>query len=273
MGLRIALRERLGRVLARYLGKPNANDPRVATAKPELLAAAVRRGDVLLVEGSSRFSAAIKYLTQSTWSHAALVVGKRTDAMAPEQESCLLIEADLLEGVRLVPLSEYWHFHTRICRPVGLSPREIDTVVAFATAQIGHTYDLRNVFDLVRYLIQTPPVPNHWRRRMLALGSGDPTQAICSSLIAQAFEAVSYPILPDVVVAKSTDKACVACYQEILHIRHHSLYTPRDFDLSPYFRIVKPTLEAGFDPHGLWILDEEMSSPGPGQRPTTAGLT
>ncbi|TIS51636.1 MAG: hypothetical protein E5W93_17510, partial [Mesorhizobium sp.] len=35
--------------------------------------------------------------------------------------------------------------------------------------------------------------------------------------------------------------------REILHIRHHSLYTPRDFDLSPYFRIVKPTLEYGFD--------------------------
>jgi hypothetical protein len=35
--------------------------------------------------------------------------------------------------------------------------------------------------------------------------------------------------------------------KEILHIRHHSLYTPRDFDLSPYFQIVKPTLEYGFD--------------------------
>ena len=35
--------------------------------------------------------------------------------------------------------------------------------------------------------------------------------------------------------------------REILHIRHHSLYAPRDFDLSPYFQIVKPTLEAGFD--------------------------
>lgn len=271
MGLRTSFRKWLGRTLARYLGKPNANDPRVATSKPELLAAAVRRGDVLLIEGSSRFSAAIKYLTQSTWSHAALVVGTQPDAAG--QESCLLIEADLLEGVRLVPLSEYWHFHTRICRPVGLSPREIDAVVAFATAQIGHTYDLKNVFDLVRYLIQAPPVPTQWRRRMLALGSGDPTQAICSSLIAQAFEAVSYPILPEVVVAKSMDKACLACYQEILHIRHHSLYTPRDFDLSPYFRIVKPTLEAGFDPHGLyWILDEEESFPDPGPRPATAGL-
>lgn len=35
--------------------------------------------------------------------------------------------------------------------------------------------------------------------------------------------------------------------REILHIRHHSLFTPRDFDLSPYFRVVKPTLEYGFD--------------------------
>jgi hypothetical protein len=39
--------------------------------------------------------------------------------------------------------------------------------------------------------------------------------------------------------------------REILHIRHHSLYAPRDFDLSPYFQIVKPTIETGFDYRGL----------------------
>ena len=39
--------------------------------------------------------------------------------------------------------------------------------------------------------------------------------------------------------------------REILHIRHHSLYTPRDFDVSPYFAIIKPTLVAGFDYHTL----------------------
>ncbi|HEY7458830.1 MAG TPA: lipo-like protein, partial [Xanthobacteraceae bacterium] len=26
-----------------------------------------------------------------------------------------------------------------------------------------------------------------------------------------------------------------------------SLFAPRDFDISPYFAIVKPTIEAGFD--------------------------
>jgi len=39
--------------------------------------------------------------------------------------------------------------------------------------------------------------------------------------------------------------------RELLHIRHHSLYVPRDFDVSPYFQIVKPTLEVGFDHHQL----------------------
>ena len=34
---------------------------------------------------------------------------------------------------------------------------------------------------------------------------------------------------------------------EVEHIRTYSLYTPRDFDVSPFFAIVKPTLAAGFD--------------------------
>ena len=32
----------------------------------------------------------------------------------------------------------------------------------------------------------------------------------------------------------------------VLHIRDCSLYMPRDFDISPYFEIVKPTVH-GFD--------------------------
>ncbi len=38
---------------------------------------------------------------------------------------------------------------------------------------------------------------------------------------------------------------------EILHIRYHSLFEQWDFDLSPYFAIVKPHLEGGFDHRGL----------------------
>ena len=35
------------------------------------------------------------------------------------------------------------------------------------------------------------------------LGSGDPTRAICSSLIAAAFGSVRYPVLPDVEIARA----------------------------------------------------------------------
>jgi len=35
----------------------------------EKLTACLQAGDVLLVEGQTRVSVAIKYLTQSTWSH------------------------------------------------------------------------------------------------------------------------------------------------------------------------------------------------------------
>lgn len=86
------------------------------------------------------------------------------------------------------------------------------------------------------------------RRRMLALGSGDPTQAICSSLIAQAFQRVRYPILPR--VEELDDAGRVRCgynVNEILHIRHHSLFAPRDFDISPYFQVIKPTIQHEFD--------------------------
>jgi hypothetical protein len=141
--------------------------------------------------------------------------------------------------------------HTRICRPAGLTAEDAAKIIAFAMARIGHQYDLKNVLDLARYLLSTPPVPSSFRRRMLAFGSGDPTRAICSTLIAQAFQSVHFPILAEISREKTADPACANCYEEILHIRHHSLFAPRDFDVSPYFDVVKPTIEAGFDYRAL----------------------
>ncbi len=120
---------------------------------------------------------------------------------------------------------------------------------------MGDPYDVKNVVDLARYLLPMPPVPSRWRRRMLALGSGDPTRAICSTLIALAFQSVRYPILPRIESVPSNDPRCSECVDEILHVRHHSLFVPRDFDVSPYFAIVKPTLAVGFD-HRTLAWDE-----------------
>ncbi len=200
---------------------------------------------MILVEGDRRISVAIKYLTQSTWSHAALYVGDalgETHGPGPHY-----IEADLTEGVRAVGVSGLSGLHVRICRAVGLSEPDRGRVIDYAAQRIGHRYDLKNVLDLARYLLPTPPVPVRLRRRMIALGSGDPTRAICSTMIAQAFQSVRYPILPEIEVVPASRPGCDDCVREIHHIRHHSLFAPRDFDISPYFEVVKPRLEVGFD--------------------------
>ncbi|RME33373.1 MAG: lipo-like protein [Gammaproteobacteria bacterium] len=240
--------ERLGWWLACWLNQPVAEYQPFAVHPPDSLARVLQPADVLLVEGELRISATIKYLTQSTWSHAALYVG---DAV-PGSPCGMLIEADLEQGVIAVPLEKYRARNTRVCRPVGLTPEDRERVIAYAVGALGRRYDLKNVIDLVRYLFPVPPVPRRWRRRMLALGSGDPTRAICSTLLAQAFQEVRYPILPEV-------EHCPDCARrrELLHIRHHSLFAPRDFDLSPYFEVVKPTLALGFDYRRLSWAQED----------------
>lgn len=98
---------------------------------------------------------------------------------------------------------------------------------------------------------------------MIALGSGEPSRAICSSLIAQAFQEVGYPILPRIERLPSQDgRARANTIREIHHIRHHSLFTPRDFDLSPFFAVVKPTIERGFNYKTLDWSDEEPGGGG-----------
>ncbi len=251
----------IGRALASYLSRPNPRFHPITTTAPEALAAAIRPGDVLLVEGDTRISTAIKYLTQSTWSHAALYVGDVTGRKSADGEPLDLLEADIKEGVRLIPLGSYHDFHTRICRPASLTPEDLQNVINYAVSRIGQQYDLRNVIDLGRYLFPTPPVPIRWRRRMLALGSGEPTRAICSTLIAQAFQSVRYPILPTIQRRPSDDPDCNDCYDEILHIRHHSLFAPRDFDISPYFDVVKPALTREFDYRTLRWADSSENRP------------
>ncbi|MGP0106387.1 MAG: lipo-like protein, partial [Rhodoblastus sp.] len=56
---------------------------------------------------------------------------------------------------------------------------------------------------------------------------------------------IQYPILPEIELIPAIGDDCPDCVKEILHIRHYSLFAPRDFDVSPFFEIVKPTLEGG----------------------------
>ena len=224
----------LGHRLADFLDRPLSHYESFDVVGEEMLATALKVGDVLLVEGNTRIGSVIRYVTQSNWSHSTLYIGDALATVNPH----MLVEATITKGVIASPLSKYAQLNTRICRPVGMHNEDLGTLLRFVMDKIGYTYDLKNMFDLLRYYAPFP-MPVRFRRRMLAFGSSDPTQAICSTMIAQAFQAVGYPILPRHVPGSSEE--------ECLQFRHYSHFVPCDFDRSPYFEIIKPTLVQGFD--------------------------
>jgi hypothetical protein len=246
-----------------YLTEPLPHYQRFVWNDPQALRRHIRKGDVLLVDGDNRVSQIIKYLTQSCWSHAALYVGdellrrggeaadRAREAFGDDAEE-LLVEA-LPHGVVASPLSKYIDYNIRIARPHRLAPDHLKLIVEDALAAIGWRYDLRNVLDLARYLIPVHVVPNALRRTALHFGSGQPTEVICSSLLGRLFAKARFPILPQIEYPDAFDAGDASRptllrrifgfesegYTGIFRMRHPTLLTPRDFDLSPYFEIVK----------------------------------
>ncbi len=241
----------LGRLIIRYLEKPILNYRSYQFIPLAELEDCLQPGDILLVDGNQRVSSAIKYLTQSTWSHAAYFVGREAGLKDKFGHPAALVEADLSEGVIASSLTKYLGYNTRICRPSLITEEDCAAVSEFIIDSLGQSYDVKNVIDLARYLLPQPPVPERWRRRLIALGSGEPTRAICSTLIARAFQTVRYPILPDITRENQ---------REVMHIRHHSLFTPRDFDLSPYFDVIKPTIQKRPDYKSFEWSQEELAT-------------
>ncbi len=253
------LKEWIGRRILRYLNTPSRRYAPFFAPPLDILRQSLQPGDILLIEGNTRLSTVIKFLTQSTWSHAALYVGGGGKGKAPNEDPNVLLEAYSEVGVVLSPLSKYREFNSRICRPIGLTDQECKTIIDYALARVGMQYDNKQILDLARYLFPYPPVPVFLRRRLLAIGSGDPTRAICSTLIAEAFESVHYPILPENVDSAGYGIAPFV-QSETDHIRKHGLYTPRDFDISPYFAVIKPVIVNKFNYHVLEWLPKKPSS-------------
>jgi hypothetical protein len=248
----------------------------------------IRKGDVLLIEGNERISECIKYLTQSSWSHSALYIGdeylRRNPQLKAEltaefadDANHLIIEALVDDGVMVAPLSKYRNFNLRVCRPFRLSHDDLAEVLDEALRSVGDKYDVRNVIDLARYFLPVSLVPARLRRQALQFGSGEPTRVICSSLIAGCFARVKFPIVPKYELlpdgsAVETRKSrrlwpigSKASQQSFGRLRMVSptLVTPRDFDLSPYFEIIKFNLIEGmrFDYHKILWADEEPAAP------------
>jgi hypothetical protein len=230
----------------------------------------IRKGDVILVEGNERISQVIKYLTQSSWSHSALYIGDEATKGDPElrlklaqqygeEANYMVVEALVQSGVVLTPLAHYRDFNIRICRPYRLAESDLRVVMEEALAHVGRQYDMRNAFDLGRYFLPVSLVPARFRHTALRFGSGDPTRAICSSMIAECFERVRFPIVPKIEplpdgypVTQGPSRRLGRLIARPLklppglyHMISPSLVTPRDFDLSPYFEVIKFNLIAG----------------------------
>lgn len=199
--------------------------------------------DVVLVEGRSRVSDVIKLITQSSWSHAALYIGKLHDIEDPllrerlgefyhgNPDKQLIIESELGLGTVVRELSVYEREHLRICRPRGLGFQDAQKALAYAISRLGAAYDVRQIFDLARFLFPWFIMPRRWRSTLFSARPGENTHTVCSTMIAEAFGAIQFPILP---LVKRIEGDRVQ-----LFMRNPKLCTPSDFDYSPYFDIIK----------------------------------
>jgi len=203
----------------------------------------LRPCDVLLVEGRSRVAEVIKLITQSPWSHSVLYLGRLFDIRDPHLRVCieahfegdpeeqLVLEAVLGKGTVVTPLSAYKNEHLRICRPEGLSADDAQHVLGYAIRKLGSHYDIRQILDLARFFFPWAILPRRWRSSLFQHNAGDATRTVCSTLLAEAYSEVDFPILP--FIDRGEDGSLR------LFKRNPKLFAPRDFDYSPYFSIIK----------------------------------
>lgn len=199
--------------------------------------------DVILVDGRSRVSQVIKTITQSHWSHAALYIGRIQDIQSIElkkkvqlffkgaEDVPLLIESQMGSGVMVVPVDKYRYENIRVCRPTGLNKIDNRRVLNFCIQKLGLMYDIRQILDLARFMFPWDYMPKQWRTSLFQHNAGAPTKATCSRLIADAFTSVRYPVLPEIIIDYNNEIELVP--------RNTRLFTPNDFDDSPFFDILK----------------------------------
>jgi hypothetical protein len=259
-----ALSRMITGALLRFLTKPVKQYQVRFPVDMAQLKRCINKGDVLLVEGNERISELIKYFTQSSWSHAALYVGneplKHNADWKRElverygaEASYMLIEALPEQGVILSPLVKYQSFNLRVCRPYNLARRDLERLLQRALAEVGHQYDLQNILGLARYFFPFTILPRRWQREVFSLGSGEPTRVMCSSMIAALFHSIRFPVVPRIepldgprahprgVLGVLKRTLGWSAYDDpwLFTATSPTLVSPRDFDLSPYFEIIK----------------------------------
>ena len=234
------LRDRIWNSISDWLTEdaPNNNLP---PSDYDRLRYEIRFCDVLLVEGRSRVSTIIQSLTLSPWTHAALYIGRLHAIDDPdlraliqkhypaEPDEQLIIEALLGHGTIVAPLSKYKNDHVRICRPTSISRKDAQAVIAHSASRLGAEYDVQQLLDLARFLFPYRLLP--WRWRSSLFGKTASARTVCSTMLAEAFASIRFPVKP--ILQQSSDG------EFKIYDRNLKLYTPSDFDYSPYFDIIK----------------------------------
>ena len=234
------LRNTVGHGILDVLLKPKSLGPE-RLIDFERLKVDVRPGDVILVEGRTQVGQIIQIVTHSRWSHSAMCVGllaqfkqhlpKDLDTSTLDANTVYLIEAELGKGTILTPIDEYKDYRVRVCRPAGLTHSDQTSVVCYAVKRLGTEYNVRQLADLARFLFPYGILPRKWRSSLFEHNAGPETKIVCSTLIADAFQAVKFPVLP---IISEDDQG-----ESRLFKRNAKLFAPSDFDISPYFEILK----------------------------------
>jgi len=182
---------RLVGALTLYLAQPIKHSITDPSADPQSLASVLKRGDVLLTHGNSRFAAIIRCVTRTPWSHVSMYVGPLEDSSDP----LCVVEADIAAGVRPIRLSELNALHVRVLRPVGITEGDCGRLVDWVVGRIGSEYDFAHAWSLLR---------NELRLRLPDRFGAAPTKIVCSttgficcSLLAHGFQWIGHSILPD----------------------------------------------------------------------------
>jgi hypothetical protein len=208
----------------------------------------------------------IKLFSSSHWSHVAMYVG---DALAadgfPDCEiyrkrygrdaAHMLVEAFSGKGVIASPVKTYEHFNIRLCRPYGIVEADLKKVVEHVIHRLGRHYDDQNILDIALMALRSFFGLKSKHTLRACLGNCNDFQVICSGMIAQAFQSVGYPIVPALVPAKPGGAFTENNpYGGGLIMRHYTQISPRDFDLSPNFEIIKFNIigTETFDYRSLW---------------------
>jgi hypothetical protein len=217
------IRTRLINALALYLARPLKHYDPSTIADPQSLSATLRHGDVLLTQDNTRMAALVRRITGSPWSHVAMYVGPLEDGPDP---GCI-VEADIAAGVRAIPLSELKGLHVRVLRPAHLHDADRRRLADWVVGRIGDEYDLPLALAMARRLLRLS-LTSRLPQAPSAMAQGA-RRFICSSLLAQAFVLVGYPIVPAQLGFRAAG------------IADHRYVTPRDFESAAMFEVVRGT--------------------------------